>query len=97
MATVWKRSGGTGLARGCDEFCLIHTWLLDYGDDDLDERKQSSDEHQSILELLTRRMILLSGYELQVPPLWFSLDDFFGLQLLRLRGIVYRFLENISD
>jgi hypothetical protein len=68
MATLWKRSGRAGLARGCDGFHLIHTRLLDDGDDDLDESKQSCDDPQSILELLTRRMILLSGYELQVPP-----------------------------
>jgi hypothetical protein len=65
---MWKRSGGTGLARGCDGSRLIQTRLLDDGDDDLDESKQGCDDHQSILDLLTRRIILLSGYELQVPP-----------------------------
>ena len=57
-----------GLGEGCGEVPPDRTCLLDDGDDDLDESQNSCDDHQSILELLTRRRFLVDRYELQVPP-----------------------------
>lgn len=65
---ILKGIGRNGLVEGCGEVPPDHASLLDDSDDDLDESQNSSDDHQSILELLTRRRFLVDRYELQVPP-----------------------------